>query len=103
MAGTLEISPTAHWSAASWLFYWTLRAIAADVHDLELSAKLIGIDDENLGWLSLADLTPRQREEVKHAATNLALRAERDFPPTLANRNEIVGHIRELVNSISLV
>ena len=38
--------------------------------DPELSGELIGIADENLGWLSLPELTSAQRQEIGEIARN---------------------------------
>src|SRR3954447_4526141 len=46
MAGTIEISSVSRWSAASWLFDWVLRSIAATTNDPKLAAELLEIVEE---------------------------------------------------------
>jgi hypothetical protein len=43
MAGTIEVRPGHWWSGATWLFNWTLRAIASASEDVEVAAILTGI------------------------------------------------------------
>jgi len=65
MAGTIEVGPDSRWSAASWLFDWVLRSIALEVNDAELAGELVGIVDENIGWLSLDELSQTQQKAVR--------------------------------------
>jgi len=98
MAGTIEVGPGLRWSAATWVFDFVLRAIAAEVNDRQLAGDLIGIQDENLGWLSLVDLPEADRAQVERVVRDsLITRVERDLPDHVRNRADVVGHIRRLV------
>ena len=102
MAGTVSLSSDVRWSAASWLFDWVLKTIAHNVNDRELAASIIGIADENLGWLSLEELSDAEREEISRVAQESLMKiAEQDLPESLENRAEVLDHLRELVGMIS--
>jgi hypothetical protein len=97
VAGTIELQPGARWSAASWLFDWVLRSLAALVGDLELSAELVGIVDENLGWFDLGELPARQRAEVEEMLRSGRLAdAAEQLPTNLTDREAVLQHIRDL-------
>jgi hypothetical protein len=102
MASTLSLSPDQRWSAASWLFDWVLRTIAHGVADLELSAFLIGVIDENLGWLSLGDCSDQQRGMIKRFVNQSLLpTADSELPADLPNRKEVLRRVHELVDMVS--
>lgn len=97
MSGTISLSPTIRWSAASWLFDWVLTSLAETVEDAELSAELTGIVGENLGWLGLDDLTEGQRAVLLQIlGGGLRGRAERAFPAAMRGRDEALRHLDEL-------
>ena len=63
-----------------------------------MAGDLIGIQDENLGWLSLVDLREDERAEVDRVVRDcLMARAERDLPGEVRNRAEAMAHICRLV------
>jgi hypothetical protein len=102
MAGTVSLSSDIRWSAASWLFDWVLKSLAVSVRDQQLAASLTEIVDENLGWLSLEDLSEEARTEIKDLAQNsLVSKGEQEFPRTMPNRAQVIDHLRELTEMIS--
>jgi len=102
MAGTVSLSSDVRWSAASWLFDWVLKTLALSIEDRELAASLIEIVDENLGWLSLDDLSEEERAKIKQVAQKTLMKtAEQEFPKTMANRAQVIEHVRELIDMIS--
>ena len=97
MSGTISLSPTIRWSAASWLFDWVLTSLAETVEDAELSAELTGIVGENLGWLGLDHLTDNQRAVLlRNLGGGLRARAERAFPAAMQGRDDALRHLHEL-------
>lgn len=102
MAGIIELSPDATWSASSWMFRYVLRSIAAETTDKELAASLMEIHDENLPGLSLPDLPAAQRSEVERIIRDrLVARATQDLPPTAPNRDEVLGYVRGLAEVLA--
>jgi hypothetical protein len=102
MAGTVVLTRGQRWSAASWLFDWLLTTVAKEVTDVELAGELTGLVDENLGWLSLKDLPPTQSDEViKILRTSILPIAISSLPSQLPNREEVLEHLRILVDSVS--
>ena len=58
--------------------------------------------DENLGWLGLDEVTPRQRHEVcRIIAERLVDDAEREFPADMLGRPEALELLKELVANVS--
>jgi hypothetical protein len=97
MAGTISIDDRRRWTAASWLFDFALRTIAEHASDAELSGELVGIIGENLGWLSLADLTGQQREEFERVVSfALVPSAEVGLPPELMGREDAIEMLKDL-------
>lgn len=97
MSGTISLSPTIRWSAASWLFDWVLTSLAETVEDQELSAELAGVVGENLGWLGLDDLTSNQKAALlRILGGGLRAKAERAFPAVMQNRDAALRHLDEL-------
>jgi hypothetical protein len=95
MAGTIECRAGVRWSAASWLFDWVLRELAAQVSNAELAGQLIGIADENLGWLDLRELPADQRAELERVFRSGELqRSARVLPHGGA------GEVDRLVNTV---
>jgi hypothetical protein len=97
MSGTISLSPTVRWSAASWLFDWVLTALADTVEDTELAADLTGVAGENIGWLDLNDLATDQKAAVRQILRDgLRSTAERSFPDAMPGREEVLAHLDEL-------
>ena len=97
MSGTISLSPTICWSAASWLFDWVLTSLAETVEDAELSAELTGVVGENLGWLGLDDLKDNQRTELLLIlGDGLRAKAERAFPAGMQGREDALRHLDDL-------
>lgn len=99
MSGTISFSPTARWSAASWLFDWVLKAVADDrAEDAELAAELRGIVHENIGWLALNDLTDEQQTTVRRTIReSIRITAERGFPANMPGREDALKLLDDLV------
>jgi hypothetical protein len=97
MAGTIALSPDIRWSAAGWLFDWTLRFIARQAGDPGVSANMQDVIDENLGWVDITAL-PREarRTVVKKLRDELVSAAEGQLPATLPERQRVLDHVREL-------
>jgi hypothetical protein len=101
MAGTIEISSVSRWSAASWLFDWVLRSIAATTNDPKLAAELLEIVEENLGWLTVGDLEAVQKDVFFKAVSNsLLVKADAELPDGLPDRQGVVELLRELVDIV---
>ncbi|HEV7465620.1 MAG TPA: hypothetical protein VGP96_04935 [Candidatus Dormibacteraeota bacterium] len=97
MAGTIALSPDIRWSAAGWLFDWTLRFIAQQVGDPGVSATLQEVIDENLGWVDMTALPPEARRTVvRKLRDELVSAAEGQLPATLPGRQQVLDHVREL-------
>lgn len=101
MAGTIKVRPGTLWHSSSWVFYFVLESIAADVGDAQLVERLREIDDQHLGFLSLPDLPGPQRAEVELTIRDrLIRRVEHDLPET-EHKTEIVEYIRGLVDVLA--
>jgi hypothetical protein len=97
MSGTIALSPTVRWSAASWLFDWVLNTLAEAVGDTELAAELTGVVGENLGWLGIDGLPGEQSVAVLRVLRGgLRSKAERSFPATMPGREDALRHLDEL-------
>jgi hypothetical protein len=105
MSGTIEICAGTRWSAASWLFDWTVGFLADSVSDPYLAGRLREIVCGNLGWLGLDDYGPQARTElvaiissqIAAAASSLPLYA----PATIdhASRIQLLGELAVLVTA----
>jgi hypothetical protein len=97
MSGTIALSPETRWSAAGWLFDWTVRFIAQHLSDAQASAILQQVIDENLGWIDIMALPDEARRTVLEKLRNdLLPAAEGQLPATLPERQRVLDHIREL-------
>jgi hypothetical protein len=102
MSGTISLSPSGRWSAASWLFDWVLKTVATTVGDAELATELTGIVDENIGWLGLDDLTAVQGDKVRRAIReSLREAAEQGFSAKMPKRDEVLKHLDGLIQMAS--
>jgi hypothetical protein len=92
----IEVAADTRWQAASWLFDWVLNTIAASTADAELAAEITEIVAENLGWLSLRELSPQQRRDVRQAMNSLAEQATSGLPSdqAVALVNDLVSMVR---------
>jgi hypothetical protein len=98
MSGTIAIAPDVRWSAASWLFDWTLEFLAKDIGDATAAAHLREIVDDNIGWLSLDDLSAEARTSLlRRIKTELVDTADKTLPAGLENRRAVLDLLRELV------
>jgi hypothetical protein len=97
MSGTIALSPTVRWSAASWLFDWVLNSLAEAADDTELAAELAGVVGENIGWFGVNDLADEQAVAVlRILRAGLRTKAERGFPATMPGREAALQHLDEL-------
>jgi hypothetical protein len=71
MAGTIEITGGAEWSAATWLYEWALKIASEQIGNPVLKQTLQDVIDSNVGWVNLGDFSPSERAEI----------AERSTPP----------------------
>ena len=100
MSGTIEVSPQLRWSAAGWLFDWTVGYLADHVADAEVAAGLREIVDENLGWLGLDDYGPEARAElVTLLRDKVVPAAEADLPNTVDNKPAVLDLLRDLAEA----
>jgi hypothetical protein len=99
MSGTIEISPQTRWSAAGWLFDWTVGYLASHVADPEVAAGLREIASDNLGWLGLDDYGPAARADLASIITGqLVPAADSTLPQTIANRPAVIDLLRALAD-----
>jgi hypothetical protein len=102
MGAIIEVAPDAVWVTSSRSFRSVLRSIAAETSDKEFIATLMEIHDENLPGLWLADLPAAQRSEVERIIRDrLVARTEQELPATVQDRDDIVDHVRELVDMLA--
>src|SRR3954471_425901 len=98
MAGTIEVVRGTRWSAAGWLFDWTLEFLARNVADQGLRDQIREVVEENLGWLGLGDYGPDAEKELKALVTERLLPvADADLPLSLPNRADVLALLGELV------
>jgi hypothetical protein len=64
MSGTIVLGAGADWSASSGLFYWVIGYLADNVADESTGDTLRLIDEQNFGWLTMADLSEAGRQQV---------------------------------------
>jgi hypothetical protein len=101
MAGMIAVTPESRWSAATWLFDWIVEFLADRVADPKLRDGLKEIVDENLGWLGLGDFGPDAEQEMRRLLhTELVTEADKQFSPTMPNRADAIGHLRELAEAV---
>ncbi len=97
MAGIIALTSSTRWTAASWLFDWTLNELAINLNDHTAVAHLREIIDNNLGWLDLGDLSPDVRSQILHyMQTELVVQAKQKFPATIPERDAVMELLQEL-------
>ncbi len=102
MSGTIAISPDARWSAAGWLFDWTIEFLASNVTDDRLADDLREIARENLGWLGLDDFGAEAGTQLRDLIGHrLVAAAEAQLPSTVPNRAAVIDLLRDLSSSVS--
>ncbi|MEV6966318.1 hypothetical protein AB0M47_14475 [Hamadaea sp. NPDC051192] len=100
MSGTIEVTPQQRWSAAGWLFDWTVGYLADHVADQEVAAELREIVEENLGWLGLDDYGPEARADlVALLRDRVVPAAAADLPPTVDDRPAVLDLLRDLADA----
>jgi hypothetical protein len=99
MSGTIAISPDVRWSAAGWLFDWTVEFLADKVADPDVASDLREIVTENLGWLGLDDYGPEARAELRDIMQHrLLAAANENLPQTVPNRPAVIELLQELAD-----
>jgi hypothetical protein len=97
VAGTIAAGRGRHWSAAGWLFDWTVEFLAANVEDGALQAELAEVVEENLGWLGLDDYGSEAGRGMRELLrTRLGTAAAESFPTTMAGRAAALALLEEL-------
>ncbi len=99
MSGTIALTDGVRWSAAGWLFDWTVRFLAGEVGDPGVAANLQEIVKENLGWVDVGALPPAARTTVlAKLRDDLVASADTQLPATLPERQHVLDHLRELAD-----
>jgi hypothetical protein len=96
MAGTVAVAADKRWSATGWLFDWVLEAIATDLGDTPVTARIREIVDENLGWLGVDTLPEPERTRVFDTLAALPARAQTQLPETVPERDTVVRYLHDL-------
>lgn len=69
--------------------------------DPKLANQLSETVAENLGWLSVSDLEPRQKDEFRRLVSrDLVVKARRDLPGDLAERAAVLELIGALATTV---
>jgi hypothetical protein len=98
MSGTIAVNQDTRWSAAGWLFDWTVELLADNVTDPDLAKDLREIVEENLGWLGLGDFGPDAERQLRTLIQQrLVTEADKRLPDSLANRPAVLDLLRDLV------
>ena len=97
MSGTIALTHDARWSAAGWLFDWTVSFAAEAVTDPAVAAGLHEIVRENLGWVDVAGLPAASRTQLlQRLAGELVTGADAQLPPTLPERAKVLALLGDL-------
>lgn len=96
MAGMIEIAPDTRWSAAGWLFRWTVGYLADHAADPNVAESLREIVDEHLGWVGLGEFGPDARANLAAILRDIDSIADRTLPADIPNRTAVIAHLREL-------
>jgi hypothetical protein len=97
MAGTISLGPDKRWSAAGWLFDWTVEFLAENVGRSDLREQLEEIVTENLGWLGLGDYGSAAEREMRELLRNrLVGTANEVFAPGMEGREPAIGRLQQL-------
>ena len=104
MSGTIALSDEVRWSAAGWLFDWTVEFLADNVTNERAAAQLREIVGENLGWLGLDDYGPEAGAEMRDVLRHQLLSAATErLPQTVPDRPAAIGHLQDLVGKAMAV
>ena len=101
MAGTIAVTPDRRWSAATWLFDWTVEFLAANVREPDVKASLEEIVTENLGWLELSDYRREVNVELRELLrTRAVAAADETFARTMPDRDGAIDLLRRLAEAV---
>lgn len=97
MSGTIALAPDVRWSAAGWLFDWTVGFLADRTTDPRAAAILREAVDENLGWFAVDECEPDTRVELRDILhRRLVPVAEEQLPPTVPGRSDAIAMLQQL-------
>jgi len=98
VAATIALAPDVLWSTKGSAFYWVVGYLATRLPTPEAKRRLREIDDNNLGWLALADFPPQVRDQMlRKIWFDLLADAQRRLPDP-PHREEFVNLLRDLVD-----
>ncbi|MGW0806610.1 hypothetical protein [Nonomuraea sp. NPDC002799] len=98
MAGAIGLSPGRIWTSAGWLFDWTLRFIAREVDDPELTATVDELLQKNFGFLNIRLLPEALRETVlQKLRDDLIPAAAAALPDSVYRRQAVLDYLDRLV------
>ncbi|GAA3572051.1 hypothetical protein GCM10022419_061150 [Nonomuraea rosea] len=94
MAGAIALSPDKMWTSAGWLFDWTIRFVAREVDDPQVTATVEEILRENLGLFDLDLLPAGLRETVlRKLRDDLVPVAAATLPSTVPERKGVLEYL----------
>ena len=97
MSGTIVFGDGVDWSASSGVFNWVIGHLADAVDDESTRDELRLIDEQNFGWLNLADLSSIGRQQVvSKLGQELVTYAGEQLPAT-AYKQDAIAKVGELV------
>jgi hypothetical protein len=99
MSGTIVLAEGADWSASSGVFSWVIGFLADKVADETSRDTLRLIDEQNFGWLNMADLSEAGRRQVLTLLGNeIVGYSERELPAGPLHDDAVakVGELAEL-------
>lgn len=97
MSGTIAVTPDKRWSAAGWLFDWTVGFLAENAGDAEAVAQLREVIDDNIGWVGLEDFDGPVRDtlldQLKYRLVDVA---EETLPDKVEDWPSVLAALYEL-------
>ncbi|HSY15742.1 MAG TPA: hypothetical protein VK816_07135 [Jatrophihabitantaceae bacterium] len=101
MSGSVRVDGKI-WSAATWLFDWTLAQLASSIDDVMLSNLLREITEQNTGWSPVDELPPSQQQYVvRWLGERLVTSASDQLPYSMAGREGVLAHLQELADLVA--
>ena len=97
MSGTIVFGDGTDWSASSGTFSLVIDYLSRAVDDAPTQGALRLIDEQNFGWLNLADLSNIGRRQVlSKLGPELVTHADEQLPAT-AYKQDAIAKVGELV------